>query len=128
MAPATYDERAYFQRRLREEIARCRRYHDVFSLVTIQDVPSAGRTPSRRTTAIASRLLERRLRTSDVVGPVFEDVIAVLLVGTGANALRDAEQRIRAALAGIGGTWKLRTYAFPDHAGEIEHLDLILAA
>ena len=59
---------------------------------------------------------------------VYEDTIAVLLVGTGKSDLRDAEQRIRATLVATGGTWELREYAFPEHAAEIEELDLVLAA
>ena len=128
MAITTYDERAYFQRRLREEIARCQRYHDVFTLVTLQARPSPGHTPTRRTTTVAARLLERRLRTSDVVDAVYEDVIAVLLIGTNASGMRDAEQRIRAALVAIGGTWELRKYAFPEQAAEIQTLEVVAAA
>jgi hypothetical protein len=128
MAITAYDERAYFQRRLREEMARCQRYHDVFTLVTLQAKPSGDRTPTRRSMAVAARLLERRLRTCDVVDAVYEDMVAVLLIGTGVNGIRDAEQRIRGALVAMGGTWELRKYAFPEQTTEIEQLELVLAA
>ena len=36
------EERAYFQRRLREEIARCARFRDAFSLVLLEATPASG--------------------------------------------------------------------------------------
>ena len=96
--------RGYFQRRIREEIARCARVRDVFSL------------------------LERRLRACDIVVAVCEDTIAVMLGGTGSGGLRDAEQRVRAALASIGGAWRLSAFSYPEHTEAIESLDLLAAA
>jgi hypothetical protein len=122
------EERIYFQRRLREEIARCARFHDVFDLMLLQAVPAPGYAPSRRQTQTAARLLERRLRASDVVAAVYEDTIAVMLVGTGAKGLHDADYRVRGALSGIGGSWHLTAWTYPEHASVIEELDLLSAA
>jgi GGDEF domain-containing protein len=122
------DGRAYFQRRLRDEIARCSRYHDVFGLILLVARPTAGHLPTARSTAVAARLLERRMRTSDVVDVVAVDEIAILLLGTPVSGLRDAEQRVRAALSAGGGSWELRRYAFPAQAAEIEALELLAAA
>ena len=120
--------RAYFQRRLREEIARCRRYHDVFSVVTLQATPAPGFQPNQRVTETAARLLERRLRTSDVVDAVDEETIAVVFTGTGKAGLADAELRLRAALMRIGGSWRVNEYVFPEQAELIESLQILRAA
>jgi hypothetical protein len=122
------EERAYFQRRLREEIARCVRFHDVFDLMLLQSMPGPGYAPNRRQTQIAARLLERRLRASDVVAAVYEDTIAVMLVGTGVEGLRDAEYRVRGALSGIGGSWHLTAWSYPEHSMVIQELELVTAA
>ena len=120
--------RAYFQRRLREEIARCDRYHDVFSVVTVQAVPAPGFNPNRRVTETAARLLERRLRTSDVVDAVDDETIAVVFTGTGKAGIIDAGLRLRAALLGIGGSWNVNEYVFPAQADIIRNLQVLVAA
>lgn len=120
--------RAYFQRRLREEIARCNRYHDVFSVVTLQAVPGPGFQPNARLTETAARLLERHLRTSDVVDAVDAETIAIVFTGTGKAGLQDAEMRLRAALMRIGGSWKLSEYVFPEQAQAIQSLQVLNAA
>ena len=122
------DERGYFQRRIRDEIARCARFRDVFSLLLLEATPAPGYAPSRRSTATAARLLERRLRSCDIVAAVYEDTIAVMLVGTHGGGLRDAEQRVRAALASSGGAWRLSAFSYPEHTEAIQALDLLAAA
>lgn len=122
------EERGYFQRRLREEIARCARFHDAFSLLLLEATPAPGFAPNRRLTMTAARLLERRLRTCDVVAAVFDDTVAVMLVGTGGVGLRDAEQRIRAALVAIGGAWRLNALTYPEDGEAIQALDILAAA
>jgi hypothetical protein len=122
------DGKAYFRRRLREEIARCRRYHDVFSIVTLQATPSPGFAPNRRLTETAARLLERHLRTSDVVDAVDDDTIAVVFTGTGRAGILDAEHRLRGALMRIGGNWSLQEYVFPEQADAIEGMRILSAA
>jgi GGDEF domain-containing protein len=120
--------RAYFQRRLREEIARCSRYHDVFSVVTLQATPGPGFQPNQRLTETAARLLERHLRTSDVVDAVDEETIAIVFTGTGKAGLQDAEMRLRAALMRIGGAWRMNEYVFPEQAQAIQSLQILNAA
>lgn len=122
------NSRAYFQRRLREEIARCGRYHDVFSVVTLQATPGPGFQPNHRVTETAARLLERHLRTSDVVDAVDEETIAVVFTGTGKAGLADASIRLRSALMRIGGTWRISEYVYPEQAEAIESLQILRAA
>lgn len=40
------EERSYFQRRLREEIARCARFGDHFGLMLLEATPAPGYAPS----------------------------------------------------------------------------------
>jgi hypothetical protein len=120
--------RAYFQRRLREEMARCARYHDVFCVVTLQATPGPGFQPNHRLTETAARLLERQLRTSDVVDAVDEETIAIVFTGTGKAGLQDAEMRLRAALMRIGGSWRISEYVFPEQAQDIQSLQILSAA
>ena len=121
-------ERDYFQRRLREEMARCDRYHDAFSLMLLRASPAPGYAPNRRLTKTAARLLERRLRTCDVVAAVYEDTIGVMLVRTTDVGLRDAQLRIRGAVASIGGSWRLSAFTYPEHRDAIQALDILAAA
>ena len=79
-------------------------------------------------TETAARLLERRLRTSDVVDAIDEETIAVVFTGTGKAGINDATMRLRAALLRIGGTWRVQEYVFPEQATLIEGLQVLSAA
>lgn len=122
------EERGYFQRRVREEIARHARFREPFSLMLLEAAPAPGYAPSRRLTLIAARQLEHRLRACDVVAAVYDDTIAVLLVGTTGAELPDAEHRIRSALTSSGGAWHLTALSYPEDSDAVHHLEILSAA
>jgi thiamine pyrophosphate-dependent acetolactate synthase large subunit-like protein len=114
------------QSRLREEIARARRYNTPFTLVQFEAGHSDG-VPMHQKMKYALGVVAASVRTSDVVALAFEDTIVALLVHTDAASAKDALQRIRSRVAQIG-TWRLSVYVFPDDAELIEALPVLTAA
>jgi hypothetical protein len=113
--------------RVREELARARRYGREFALITLEAKPSNDGVPVRKRIEQALEVLEPRLRPSDVVGRAFEDTVVLLLVETGARGAKDALVRIRARLIGMGA-WEVGMLAFPGDEAEIEGLQMLSAA
>jgi len=121
-------DRAYIQSRLREEIARARRYDRRFALLLFEAVPSTDGIPIRRKVDYALEAIRATIRPSDVVARVFEDTVLVLLVETDARGARDALMRIRNRVARQAGNWQVTTFLFPEHAENIEGLPALSAA
>jgi GGDEF domain-containing protein len=122
-----HHDRAYLQSRVREELARSRRYGREFALITLEARPSTDSVPIRKRLEQAMEVLEPRLRPSDVVGRAFEDTIVLLLVETGPQGAHDVLIRIRSKLLGMG-VWELTVLTFPADDGRFEELPLLMAA
>jgi hypothetical protein len=121
-------DRAYMQQRIREEIERCHRYKREFAVLVCEAAPAADGIPMRRKVAYGVRAIEHAVRASDVIARVYEDVVAVLLVETGATGLDDALFRIRQKLTVEAGAWRFRGYAFPADEPAIRSLAFLTAA
>jgi len=120
-------KRAYMQSRLREEIARARRYGTPFAIAVFETVASDG-LPLRKKMEYALSMIAGAVRTSDVVALAFEDTIVVLLVQTDATAVKDALLRVRNSVSRQAGGWQMTTYVFPRDEAAIEALPLFTAA
>jgi hypothetical protein len=116
------------QSRLREEIARARRYKRQFAILLFEALPSADGIAIRRKVEYALDAIAATIRPSDVVARVFEDSIMVLLVETDARGARDALIRIRSRVARQAGNWQVTTYTYPEHERAIETLPALAAA
>lgn len=120
-------DRAYMRERLREEVARARRYDRLFAVLVFEALPSSDGMPIRRKMEFALDAIRATVRPSDVVGRVFEDTILVLLVETGPRGAKDALLRIRNRVARYAGNWQVTTYTFPEHQDAIEALPALAA-
>jgi len=127
VSPDAHD-RVYMQSRLREELARARRYQRQFGLLLFEALPSSDGISIRRKVEYALEAITATVRPSDVVARVFEDTIMVLLVETDARGARDALIRIRSRVARQAGNWQVTTYTFPEHERAIEALPTLAAA
>lgn len=119
-------DRAYLQQRVREEIQRSVRYKREFALLICEAAPDG--IPMRRKVAFGVRAIEHAIRTSDIMARIYDDVIAVLLIETGAAGLDDALFRIRQKLTVEAGTWRFSGYAFPGDEAAIRSLTFLTAA
>lgn len=127
MASEKHD-RSYFQSRLREELERARRYDRQFSLLIVESVRATDGIPLRKKLEFALDAVASQVRASDVVGRMFEDTIAVLLVETDEHGAHDALFRIRNKLATQAGRWQVTTLCFPRDRADIENSALLSAA
>ncbi|HYM14976.1 MAG TPA: hypothetical protein VEZ14_05415 [Dehalococcoidia bacterium] len=121
-------DRAYMRERLREEIARARRYDRRFAVLIFEALPSSDGMPIRRKVEVALSAIRTTVRPSDVVGRVFEDTILLLLVETDLRGTKDALLRIRNRVSRYAGNWRVSAYAFPEQAKLIEGLPMLAAA
>jgi GGDEF domain-containing protein len=120
-------DRSYMQDRLREEIARAKRYGTPFAVIVFEATASDG-APLRTRLERALQAIVPVVRPSDVVALVFEDTIAVLLVQTSAASAKDALLRMRDRVAQVSGSWSVTAYTYPRHEAAIEALPLLTAA
>ncbi|MDP9237701.1 MAG: GGDEF domain-containing protein [Chloroflexota bacterium] len=127
MATEQHD-RAYLQARLQEEIARASRHQTRFALILFEQTPSGDGLAIGQKMEYGLQALSSALRGCDVVGQVFEDTVAVLLIDTTRRQVGDALLRMRARLARHAGTWHITEYHFPEHAAALEVLPLLTAA
>ena len=121
-------DRGYLQQRIREEVERSRRYKHEFALLVCEAAPAADGIPMRLKVAYGVRAIEHAVRGSDVIARVYEDVIAVLLVETGAAGLEDALFRVRQKLTVEAGGWRFSGYSFPADEAAIHSLSFLSAA
>ncbi len=120
--------RAYLQARLREEIARASRHQTRFALIVFEETPSADGLPIGQKMEYGLQALSSAVRDCDIVGQVFEDTVAVLLIDTTRVDAHDALLRMRDRLSRHAGTWHVTEYHFPEHAAALETLPLLTAA
>jgi hypothetical protein len=120
-------DRAYLQQRIHEEVERSLRYKREFSLLFCESSPNDG-VPLRRKIGLGVRAIEHVVRTSDIIALVYEDIIAVLLIETGAAGLGDALFRIRQRLNVDAGAWRFSGYSFPGDEAAIRALPVLNAA
>ena len=121
-------DRSYMQARLREEIARCRRFGGKFTLLMVEEMPSTDGLTIRRKLIEGLRVLQRITRSCDVVAHIFDDTIAVLLVETDSAHAKAALLRIQNYLARWAGVWAVSSYSFPEQEADIVGLSLLQAA
>src|SRR5260221_7948495 len=98
-------DRAYLQARLREEIARARRHQTRFALIVFEETPSADGLAVGQKMQFGMQALASAVRDCDIVGQVFEDTLAVLLIETTRQDAHDALLRILDRLSRRAGTW-----------------------
>ena len=121
-------DRAYMRGRVRQELARARRYQRTFTVLVFELLPSSdGLLPHRKMDA-GLQVLNASVREEDCVGKAFDATIVVLLVETGASGAKDALMRLRHRLTRIAGSWQVTAYIFPVHEEAIEQLPLLTAA
>lgn len=127
MAGLEIHDRSYMRSRVREEMARARRYNRPFAVVTFEAIPVSDGIPIRKKIDYALRIIEEKVRPSDVVARVFDDMVAVLFVETDATGARDALFRLRNTLLG-SGHWQIIVYLFPRDEAAMEAMPLLNAA
>jgi GGDEF domain-containing protein len=126
---ATKHDRRYLQDRLAEEIARHARHGHPFAVIILEAQPATAGVSVRQRVDAAIEALQPQLRPSDVMARAFEDVIAILLIETGAEGARDAMLRLRGRLASTGAAaWRIDSYVYPRDAAAILELPLATAA
>ena len=127
MPPETYD-REQFNRRLREELARSARYGHEFCLAVLEAHGGTNGMSLLEKMRNGEAILTKALRTSDIIGRVFEDTLAAVLVETDHAGATDAMHRIAARLANRTGPWHITLHFFPAGAAEIESQPFLSAA
>jgi hypothetical protein len=120
-------DRMYIEARIREEIARSRRYGHPFAIVTFEAIPGTDGVPVHTRVDAVSAIIQQQVRPSDVVARAFDDVIVLLLVETDAAGASDAVFRLRSRLQGHG-RWTITTYTFPADADAIAALPALHVA
>lgn len=120
-------DRAYMRSRVREEMARARRYNRPFAVVTFEAIPVSDGIPIRKKIEYALHIIDEKVRPSDVVARVFDDMVAVLFVETDAHGANDALMRLRNRLLG-SGHWEIIIYLFPNDEASMEAMPLLHAA
>ena len=120
-------DRPSMQTRVRDEILRSRRYVHQFGLIVCEEVPSSSGMPLRWRLAAAAKAIHRTVRSTDAVGRVFDDVLAVLLVETPAAGVDDALFRIRQRVTTDAGPWRIEAYRFPADEAAIQALAFMRA-
>jgi GGDEF domain-containing protein len=126
--PLEGHDRAYMQARIREEIARCRRFGGAFTLIVVEELAGSDGFSLRRKLVEGLRVVEGAVREADVVARVFDDAIALLLIQTDTAGARDVLPRIRDRLARATGGWTFRVYSYPKDEDMILALPLLHAA
>jgi hypothetical protein len=116
-------DRVYMRARIREELGRGKRYDRPFALITFEALAAPDGTLAAQVDD-GARVLEMRVRPSDVVSRVSEDTIVVLLVEVDEPGAQDALFRLRRRVQEFG-EWRVATYWFPRDALEIEALGLV---
>jgi hypothetical protein len=119
-------ERPYFQRRLREEIARSRRFNRPFVLVLLEASPGGGIKTSEKVSA-GLRVLHASLREYDFAFKVFEDTLAAALLETDLAGAKAALHRLSGRLSARAGSWRVFVYPFPECADQIQTLPAVVA-
>ncbi len=128
MAALAGHDRLYLQSRLREELARAKRFGHEFALLVFEMVPSSDGLLPHKKLDYGLQVLNHCVRACDTAAYVYDDTLAALLVETDAWGAKDALQRVRNLLQRHAGTWQVTVYHFPEHEEAIGALPLLSAA
>jgi hypothetical protein len=120
-------ERPVFQARVRQEIARSRRFGRPFVLVVLEAHRGNDALPLRERVSVGLNVLRGCLREYDFCYKVFEDTLAAGLLETDYAGAKSALQRLTNGLATHGGRWDVTLYPFPEREPEISSLPALLA-
>jgi hypothetical protein len=126
-SPRRGHDRMYIESRIREEVARSKRYAHPFSIATFEIVPAADGVPIRQHIDYAVAAIEATVRPSDVVAHAFDDVVVLLLIETDAAGARDCLMRVRNRLINHGH-WNVTLYDYPADADRIEAMTMLSVA
>lgn len=126
-SPRHGHDRLYIQSRIREEVARAKRYGHPFSIATFECLPAADGVAMRDRIDYALAVIETSVRPSDVVAHAYDDVVVLLLVETDPTGARDALLRVRNRLINHGH-WNVTLYDYPLDADRIENMSLLAVA
>lgn len=120
-------ERPIFQARLRQEIARSRRFNRPFVLVLLEAHLGNDSAPRRIRVSRGLEVLRRCLREYDLCHKVFEDTLVAVLLETDQAGAKAAIQRIAQQLAIQSGQWTVTLYAYPEREDAIVELPALTA-
>lgn len=121
-------ERQRFQRRLSQEISRSTRFDRPFVLVLFEASPSRDGLSFQKKLLLGEKIIRASLRDYDVLAPVYDDVLATLMLETSPAGAQAALHRLRGRLAMHAGNWSIEIYAFPAQAIDIAQLPMLRAA
>lgn len=121
-------ERTYFQARVRQELARSRRFGRPFVILMLEAHRGTDALPMRQRLTLGLEVLRGTLREYDLAYKVFEDTLAAVLLETDLMGARSALQRLNQRLSVKAGRWSIQVYPFPEREAEILSLAALVAA
>jgi hypothetical protein len=117
-----------FQERLRQEIARSKRFNRPFVLAVLEAQRGMDSIALRERVAVALTIVRSCLREYDFCHKVFEDVLVAVLLETDLPGEQAALQRLAQRLIVQSGRWRVTLYPYPERESEIRSLPAVVAA
>jgi GGDEF domain-containing protein len=121
-------ERPIFQARLRQELARSRRFGHPFVLVVLEAHRGNDSMPLRVRVSRGLEVLRKCVREYDFCHKVFEDTLVAALLETDQRGAKAALQRLTQQLAIHSGPWSITLYPYPEQEAAILKLPALVAA